>query len=184
MGESAAASDLEDLLRAVAAGDRAAFGRLYDLTAPHLFPIALRIVRRRDRAEEILQDAYVAIWRRATDWSPERGAARTWMSSIVRHRAIDAVRREGRLVRLDEETHGETPDEAPDAFDVASAGEDAKRLAACLETLEPQPRQAIRLAYWRGLSHEELAAELGAPMGTVKSWIRRGLQRLKTCLGA
>lgn len=182
MGDLAAATELEDLLRAVAAGDRVAFGRLYDLAAPHLFPIALRILRRRDRAEEILQDAFVSIWRRAGDWSPERGSARTWLSSIVHHRAIDAIRREGRLVQLDEEAHGEMPDDAPDAFDLASAGEDAKRLAACLEGLEAQPRRAIRLAYWRGLSHEELAVELGAPMGTVKSWIRRGLQRLKTCL--
>lgn len=174
--------DLDDLVRAVGQGDRTAFDRLYDISAPHLFPIALRIVRRRDKAEEVLQDAFVNIWRRAADWSRERGSARTWMSSIVRHRAIDSIRREGRLVQLDEEAHGESRDEAPDAFDVASAGEDARRLASCLDGLDAQPRQAIRLAYWRGLSHEELAAEMDAPIGTVKSWIRRGLRRLKACL--
>lgn len=182
MGDPEAEPELDELLRAIARGDRAAFHRLYDATAPHLFAIALRIVRRRDRAEEILQEAFVSIWRRAGDWTPERGSVRTWISSIVHHRAIDAIRREGRLVQLDEEAHGETIDETPDAFHLASAGEDAKRLASCLEALEEQPRTAIRLAYWRGLSHEELAAHMGAPMGTVKSWIRRGLQRLKACL--
>ena len=182
MGEPDGDRDLEELLRATARGDRVSFHRLYDATAPHLFAIALRILRRRDRAEEVLQEAFVSIWRRAGDWSPERGGARTWIASIVHHRAIDAIRREGRLVQLDEEAHGETIDETPDAFDLASAGEDAKRLAACLDALDEQPRAAIRLAYWRGLSHEELAERMDAPVGTVKSWIRRGLQRLKTCL--
>jgi len=182
MGEPGATSELDELVRAVGRGDRTAFHRLYDATSPHLFAIALRIVRRRDRAEEILQEAFVNIWRGAGDWTPERGSARTWVSSIVHHRAIDAMRREGRLVQLDDEAHGETIDEAPDAFDLASAGEEAKRLAGCLATLDEKPRRAIQLAYWRGLSHEELAAEMGAPMGTVKSWIRRGLQRLKACL--
>lgn len=182
MGEPEAETELDELLRAIARGDRAAFHRLYDATAPHLFAVAMRILRRRDRAEEVLQEAFVSIWRRASDWTPERGSGRIWISSIVHNRAIDAIRREGRLVQLDEEAHGETIDESPDAFDLASAGEDAKRVVACLETLDEQPRAAIRLAYWRGLSHEELAERMGAPIGTVKSWIRRGLQRLKSCL--
>lgn len=173
---------LEELIHSVARGEASAFRRLYDAMAPHLFSVALRIVRRRDKAEEVLQDAFTNVWRRAGDWQPDRGGAATWLTSIVHHRAIDMIRREGRLQPLDDDYAERQEDPGPDAVALVAAGEDARRLGRCLETLEDRPREAIRLAYWDGLTHEELAERLQAPVGTVKSWVRRGLIRLKDCL--
>lgn len=166
----------------VARGDVAAFRRLYDATGAHLFSVALRIVRRRDKAEEVLQDAFINVWRRAGDWQPDRGGAATWLTSIVHHRAIDMIRREGRLEPLADDFAERHEDPAPDALTRFAANEDARRIDRCLDDLDERPRTAIRLAYWHGLTHEQLAQRLDAPVGTIKSWVRRGLIRLKDCL--
>ena len=173
----------KDLLLAVAGGERDAFAALYRATSPQLFALALRILRRRDAAEEVLQEAFVNVWRHAVDYRPEKGAAMGWMATIVRNRALDRLRRARPETPLDEapERHGWT-DPAPDPLAKATMSEEARRLDTCLERLEEGPRRAIRLAFYEGLTHEELTARLDAPLGTIKSWVRRGLMRLKTCL--
>ncbi len=172
---------IDDLLRATGRGDAAAFRALYEETATHLFSVALRILQRPDKAEEALQDAFINIWRRAADWQPERGSARIWLTSIVHHRAIDIIRREGRLTPLNDD-YLQVPDPGPDAVAHVGALEDRRRLEKCMGDLDPSVQRAIRLAYWHGLTHEQLARRLVVPVGTIKSWVRRGLIRLRGCL--
>lgn len=179
-GRSAATP--ESLLAAVAAGDRAAFFDLYQATAPKLFGLALRLMRRRDMAEEVLQESFVRIWTRAGDWDASRGSAMAWMARIVRNRAIDVMRHSVRAADFG----SEIARDAAFSFLVPQPGEvcrdEASQLFACIEGLERNQRMAVLLAYYEGLTHEELADRMGAPLGTVKSWLRRGLIRLRDCL--
>lgn len=177
--------DLDALLGKVAHGDQRAFARLYQLAAPKLFGLVLRILRRRDWAEEVLQEVFVVLWRQAGDFAAAKSAPMTWMTHIARNRAIDAWRRarhegpsldEGMLEALVD------PDPLPDAR--AGLDRDAQRLNRCLEGLVESQQQCIRLAYVEGLSHAELATRLSVPLGSVKTWIRRGLQVLKECMQA
>jgi RNA polymerase sigma-70 factor, ECF subfamily len=169
-----------ELLREVAGGDRRAFAELYRRAAPKLFPVALRITQRRDLAEEVLQESFVAVWNQANSYDPIKGSPMVWMTTIVRHRAIDQRRRRGNLA---DATAG-----SDDALLTLVAGDRTDRgaeLAAlqhCLDELEAQPRQAVLLAYIHGYTQEELASRLATPIGTIKSWIRRSLERLKRCL--
>jgi RNA polymerase sigma-70 factor (ECF subfamily) len=143
--------------------------------------IAQRIVRRRSLAEEVVHDAFVQIWRRAASFDAARGAGRTWIYSIVRHRAISVLREERRL-ELD--ANGDAADMREDpADDVVARLADASSLKQCLQRLEERARKLIVLTYVHGLSHTELAAREGVPLGTVKSWIRRGALALRECLG-
>lgn len=169
---------VETLIARTALGDRGAFQALYRATAARLFGLALLVVRRRDWAEDVMQEAFLAFWRRAGDFRPERGSGLGWMATIVRNRAIDRLRREPRVAG---EPDREAPDPAPDALSRLVQSDEARRLAGCLGELDEQPRRVIALAFYEGLSHSELAARVGAPLGTVKSWIRRGLMRLKAC---
>ncbi len=176
---------LRDLLGATALGDRAAFARLYALTSTKLFAVVLRILGRRDKAEEALQEAYVQIWRGAGTYRQEDGQPFTWMASIARYRAIDLARRERSTVPIDEAPGRETWATAdPDPLARAQSSEDARRLNECLGRLDERRRSCLILAYYQGLTHEELAARLNLPLGTVKTWIRRSLIRLKECLDA
>jgi RNA polymerase sigma-70 factor, ECF subfamily len=173
---------LVGLLRAVAAGDRAAFAALYAQTAAQLFGVALRMLRQRDRAEDVLQESFVTIWRRARDYDPAKGAPMTWLITILRHRAIDALRRSARQPeRLAEDEEVLLALVAGPA-DSADRGSELRALQNCLRELDPGPRRAVLLVYAYGLTQEELAARLATPLGTVKSWIRRSLERLKKCL--
>jgi RNA polymerase sigma-70 factor (ECF subfamily) len=174
--------DTDQMLIACQGGDREAFSGLYRLASPQLFGLALRILRRRDWAEEALQECFVTVWRRAGDYKPELGPAMPWITVILRNKCLDRLRREKPLRPLDESAAAERPDDSPSPLDNAMASADAKRLKGCVEELEGDQQRSIRLAYYEGLTHEELAARLQAPLGTVKSWIRRGLQRLKKCL--
>ncbi|MGQ0677818.1 MAG: sigma-70 family RNA polymerase sigma factor [Rhodospirillales bacterium] len=164
------------LLGSVAAGDRQAFARLYQASAGRLFAVALRLLRRRDLAEEVLQEAFVNIWRNAGRYDPDRGSPFAWMATIVRYRALDVLRRD-RETAMDRE-----PADAAIQPEAAAVSADARALQACLETLEQQTRRCIQMAFLDGYTHEELARRLDAPIGTVKSRIRRGLARLKACL--
>jgi len=166
------------LLAASGRGDRRAFQQVYQLSSAKLFGIALRMLRQREAAEEVLQESFVAIWRRASQYQPERGQPMTWMASIVRNRAIDRMRAEKRTPNA-AATLEDIP-EARLAYDLSGLGDEG--LAGCLEQLKADQRGAIILAYYHGLTHEELAAHVDAPLGTVKSWVRRGLIRLKDCL--
>jgi RNA polymerase sigma-70 factor (ECF subfamily) len=177
------ASALASLLRASAGGDRRAFARLYDATAPQLFAVALRILKRRDWAEDALQEAYVSLWHHAASYRAERGAPLAWMATIVRNRALDRLRRRREGVPLDAvPDFAERADPGPTPLEQALRSDAARALQACLDRLGERQRQAILLAYFDGLTHEELAAHLGVPLGTAKSWVRRGMERVRECL--
>lgn len=183
--EGSLAPDALAVLLARSAGrDQAAFAELYRRTSAKLFAVALRIVRRKDWAEDVLQESFVNIWHHAGDYTASRSAPMTWMTSIVRNRCLDWIRRprEETPEAFEGMLEGTADDEPGPLARLAARG-DASRLARCLETLDPSQRQSIALAFFHGLSHSELAEHLKAPLGTVKTWVRRGLERLKTCLG-
>lgn len=174
--------DCDGLMRRVAGGDRKAFAAIFDLEAARLLAIASRIVRRRELAEEVVQDAFVTVWKKAAVYDHERGAARAWLTTIVRHRALNMIRDGNRLdfhAADDLAALGDRAGDADTAYDALPESEDLKR---CLEQLEPERRRSIVMAYVVGFSHGEIAAHLGAPVGTVKAWIRRGVVSLKECL--
>ena len=175
---------LPKLLAATARGDRKAFRQLYQVSSPRLFAIALRLLCRRDLAEDVLQDAYVAIWRKAGQYHPDRGEPLAWMCRIVRNRAIDRLRAEAprrELASLEDVSESAAAEER-----FAATGPDrlGASLRGCLDKLKVDQRRSIILAYYYGMTHDELAAHLDVPLGTVKSWIRRGLMQLKDQLGA
>ena len=148
--------------------------------------MALRIVRRRDWAEEILQESFVSVWNHVADFDRQRSAPMTWMTTIVRNRALDWVRRP-RHETPEEDLEGLADtwaDAGPGPLDRLQHAGDARRLGECLQRLSGRQRQSIALAYLHGLSHSELADHLGEPLGTVKTWIRRGLEQLRGCLEA
>ena len=170
------------LLQAVAAGDKRAFEAVYRRYSPWLFAIALRMVRRRGWAEEILHDSFLIILQRAASYDPALSAPQTWLTHIVRNRAIDYLRlQDNRAAALDEEESvmAETDAGADDPL----LRSESLRLADCLAQLSPDQRQSVTLAYYQGLSHGEIALHLQQPAGTVKSWIRRALMQLKACVG-
>lgn len=172
---------LGDLLRAVAQGDNRSFERLYRSTSPKLFGICLRVLPQRAEAEEVLQEVFVTIWRKAAQFDATRASAMTWLAMMARNKAIDRLRS-----NASERSHlpldTDEPEVAPAAHHAAEGAEDRHRLDACLDELETPRRALIRTAFFEGATYEELAARSGNPLGTVKSWIRRGLLKLKACL--
>ena len=178
---------LTDLLHAVAQGRQAAFQELYEQVSPQLFAVLLRILKRRDLAEEALQDALLSVWRNAASYTAEKGAPMTWLLSICRYRALDTLRRTRREVSLDlgsgeDDVPAEIADEVAQTDFVSKAEE--RVLEDCMKRLSEGQRKSIQLAYVDGCTHEEIAANLKSPVGTVKSWVRRGLESLKRCLEA
>jgi RNA polymerase sigma factor (sigma-70 family) len=173
---------LDDALRRCAAGERACLRVIYDREAAAMIGVAMRILRRRELAEEAVHDTFVRIWQKAASFDPARGEARSWLYAVLRHRALNILRGERRTDQLDDfdTLDLESGDESPEAC-VARLS-DTKALRHCLEKLEPARRHAIVLAYVQGLTHGELAGRLGVPLGTVKSWIRRSLVTLKECM--
>jgi RNA polymerase sigma-70 factor (ECF subfamily) len=177
------ADPLVALLGACAQGDRAAFENLYRQTSAKLFGVALRIVRQEDLAEEVLQDCYIRIWNRAGDYREGLAAPMTWMASIVRNRSLDFVRRPNpEVIDVDGELIEGVASDSPGPLAALEHSRDGSALARCLAELEAKQRQAILMAFQDGLSHSELARHLRQPLGTVKTWVRRGLAKLKTCL--
>jgi len=179
--------ELQRLLSRVALGDRKAFRALYDATSPSLFGVAIRILNRRDRAEEVIQEAFVNVWQRAASYSHATSQPMTWLTAIVRNRAFDLLRSESArpVEPLHEEENGngsELTDERPDPLGLLERAVDEIRVRDCLNDIQGPQRQCLALAYYHGLSHSEVAARLAAPIGSVKVWIRRGLERLKRCL--
>lgn len=170
-------------IASVALGDRAAYRRLYDASSPKLFAVALRILRDDARAEDVLQDSFINVWNGASGYDASRAAPMTWMVTIVRNRALDYLRRvEHRDVALDDDVEAALESHEPTPPENASRRQEALALERCLDGLEPGPRQVIAVAYFRGLTHSELASSLRLPIGTVKTWIRRGLEKLRQCL--
>jgi len=173
-------NDLTEMLVAVARGDRNALRAIYVRQSTRLFGIAMAILRDRTAAADVLQDAFLKLWQRADQFDPARNP-QAWLDAIVRYTALDAARARGRETLTDDPTLGDGPVD----FDVVEAlgqAEDHARLRACLETLDERTRHSIGLAFVRGLSHAEVAAEMDMPLGTVKSIIRRGLLNLRACL--
>ncbi len=176
-----AALDLPGLLSAVAAGDRAALRSLYERQSTRLFGVANAILRDRDLAADALQDAFVSIARRAGQFDPSRGRAEAWLAAIVRHAALDIIRARGREAPTDDPLLGDEA-EAAEAEARLIASAEGRRLRDCLAALETRNRAGIILAFVHGPSHPQIAARLDLPLGTVKSWIRRGLIALRECL--
>jgi RNA polymerase sigma-70 factor, ECF subfamily len=172
----------EALLQACASGDRAALHSLYAATAAQLFGLALSILRSRELAEDIVQESFILAWRHAHSFDPGRGAAMPWLARIVRNQCFDLLRRRGREAPLDDSFMQSWEDPAPGPADLTALSQDARRLRSCLDELDAGPRGSMILAYYEGLTFAEVAGRLRAPLGTVKSWIRRGLIQLKNCM--
>jgi RNA polymerase sigma-70 factor, ECF subfamily len=176
-------AELERLLAACARRDSRALRALYDRTAPHLLACLMRILRQRALAEDVLQEVFVNIWQRATQYEPQRGRPRAWLFSIARHRAIDALRRERPDGELGVDIVERLPDpSADDATESITGSRVTAALTRCLDLLNVDQRRGIQLAFVDGLSHAEIATMTGEPLGTIKSWIRRGLLSLRQCL--
>lgn len=173
------------LLSAVALGDRQAFERLYKLTSGQLFAVSLQILQQKGLAEDALQEAFVSIWHKASEYRENRGTVLTWMVSIVRYRALDIIR--SKKIRKENQL-GDDPSkyeaeelQTPDVNFMQSR--DRAKIDDCLDELDQPQADAINLAYFRGLTHSEVCRYMASPLGSVKSWIRRGLQSLRGCLG-
>jgi RNA polymerase sigma-70 factor (ECF subfamily) len=179
--------DYEAALFACAQGDRQALARIYERESRHLLGVALRIVRQRQTAEDVVHDAFVSIWKRAMTFDATRGAGRGWIYSVVRHSALNWVRDHARDVHVDDESAMALQDGmALAAHDErADAGEvrvGLGRLDGCLDQLDIQRRECIVLAYVDGCSHGEIARRTGNPLGTVKAWIQRSMRSLRECM--
>jgi len=175
---------LAGLLAQCTLKNQRAFAELYQLTSAKLFGVALRILRRQDWAEEVLQECYVNIWNHAGDYAVQKSAPLTWMTSIVRNRSLDWLRRP-RTEATGEEYDIAVEawqDDAPGPMESLMAAAESAALARCMQQLEAKQRQSIMLAFFHGLSHSQLARHMKQPLGTVKTWVRRGLERLKGCL--
>ena len=173
------------LLQRCGSGDSAALRTLYDEVAPHLLAVILRILHRRDLAEEALQEVFLSIWRNAASYRPGRGSPMAWLASIARNRALD-VRRSLTAEPLSSEPMTQFEEtiagEGNDPERETGLAVESQRLDNCMRQLTPEQDRAIRLAFINGLSYPEIASHIQTPLGTVKSWIRRGLQALKSCL--
>ena len=172
-------SGLIRLLAATAQRDRNAFHQLYEHASPRMLGLCIRLMGQREQAEEVLQEAFIRIWHHASEYHEERGSPMAWMLTIARYRALDVLRTRKRNVGKDER---EIADERPGPYELSLQAADAKALNGCIEELSEEQRSSILMCYYRGFTHEELSSALNTPLGTVKSWIRRGLSYLKRCL--
>ena len=201
-------AELVTLIDRIAQRDETALRALYDLTSPRLFGLAMRVLRRRDAAEDVLQESFLTVWRAAGDYRLSLSPPLAWLGVIVRSRALDALRkhasaRADRTQELDDSLGHTLASDAPDPSSLtgilaqrlvrrlcpeckraqpADASEQAAALHTCLQRLEARQREVVSLAYLRDLSHSELAQQLALPLGTVKTWIRRGLEQLRGCM--
>ncbi|MEO6699554.1 MAG: sigma-70 family RNA polymerase sigma factor [Paraperlucidibaca sp.] len=177
------AADLAQLIAATAEGDRRAFEDLYQATSPKLYALAISVLRNRDHAQEVLQEAYINIWRSAATYNISKGSVQTWLNVIVRHRCIDRIR------------HAPAPTEelslldwsnieasGPSPLQLVQADAEAVDLARCMHGLGAPQQRALSLSFFHGLTHRELAEKLKLPLGSVKSHVRRGLENLRRCL--
>lgn len=181
-----AAETLEQLLRATAAGDAQSFRRLYEASSAHLFGLLMRMLKRRDWAEEALQDCYIKIWQKADTYAPDKGQPLTWLMTVARYRALDLLRIKRPEVEMPEEEDlppmslADATAEDPQLKAVEREG--IRRLQECMGGLAPEQQRSVLLAYYEGYTHQEMAGVMKAPLGTVKSWVRRGLMQLRECM--
>lgn len=191
--------DLARLLARSGLGDRAAFASLYERTSGHLFAVVLRINRDQGQAEDILQEVFVKVWRAAQSFDAAQSQPLTWLTSIARNRAIDSLRRQQTQPQIqtftsvdgggpgpdaseDRDVYDTVADDAAGPLELLNQASEARELSRCMHVLNAQQRQCVALAFYDGLSHAEVAEQLRQPLGTVKSWVRRGLLALKSCL--
>jgi len=173
---------LSALMSRVATGERAALRQLYEATSAKLFAVCLRILSDREEAEDVLQEVYVTIWRRADRFDAGRASVMTWVSTIARNRSIDRLRARGPLAYADQVEELEIPDGQVGAEALLEAKGERGRLNNCLSELDDRTAKVIRTAFFEGVTYEALARRMDTPLGTVKSWVRRGLAKLKGCL--
>lgn len=186
---------LAEWLARTALGDARAFRQLYDATAPRLLGVVARLVGRNAAADDLLQDVYVRVWKSAAQYRPDAGAPMAWLCATARYRAIDWLRSQGArpeiavadLMRSDAEDGGDDPvdrlaDPTPGPGAQLEARAGAGAVQRCMGRLASTQAQSLALAYYQGLTHGEIAEHLGAPLGSVKSWVRRGLLALRDCL--
>jgi RNA polymerase sigma factor (sigma-70 family) len=178
---------LIQLIEKVAERDQSALKQLYEMSSPRLYGLALRVVSRPELAEDVLQDSFLNIWRIAPDYRRSLSPPMAWLGLIVRSRALDLLRRRASERADDgdslEVIHHETiAGQAVDPMDSTDLGQQASALRQCLSRLDANQREVVSLAYLRDLSHGELATQLQLPLGTVKTWIRRGLAQLRACM--
>jgi RNA polymerase sigma-70 factor, ECF subfamily len=172
------------LLAAVAKGDQAAFERLYEATRAKLYGVVLRILRRADLADEVIQEAYLKVWNSAGQFDPAMASPITWMVAIARNRAIDLVRRKSEVSIEEEPEAMEIAAESPDPLAPREMGEELNRLLDCMGQLDEERRRLVLLAYYSGWSRDRLAAEFEMSVNTVKTWLRRALIDIRECLGS
>jgi len=173
--------DLTALMHASAAGDRRAFALLYERTSAKLYGICLRLMGNEPEAQEVLQETYIRIWQKVERFDSSKASPITWLAVLARNKAIDRLRQRARPTESLDAAY-DIEDQAPSPFDMVERDLDRSRLAHCLEELEERSRMVIRSAFLDGATYPELAEREGVPLGTMKSWVRRGLQRLRGCL--
>jgi len=173
--------DLVNLLDATARGDRAAFAQLYARTSAKLYGVCLRLLGNEAEAQDVLQEVYVTVWQKAGRFDGSRASPITWLAVIARNKGIDRLRQRPAAAEELDQAAG-VKDEAPLAFDVIDRRQEAARLGNCLDELDERARTMIRAAFLDGATYPQLAERERVPLGTMKSWIRRGLQRLRGCL--
>jgi RNA polymerase sigma-70 factor (ECF subfamily) len=185
---------LEELIQKAGRGDYDSFAILYERTNSHLFGIALRFLRNRQAAEDVLQETFLSVWKHAKNYQQvvdgRQLSAMSWLIPIVRNKSLDVLRspghrREESMVDIDGESIRDSAllhSSATSAEQLLDQSASKLKIFGCFQTLDTGPRQSLALAYYQGLSHSEISAQMGAPIGSVKSWVRRGLMKLKTCL--
>lgn len=173
-----------ELLLRCANKDRKAFKQLYQACSPRLYSLALRFLKQSGLAEEIVQESFLKIWNSAHLYNPQKGRAMTWMATITRNKSLDKIRmlkaRPQETETVYEGADFASDDLQPDDFTAIDQG--VSGMMKCLDTLHPHQKECILLSYYHGYTHQELAEKLNKPLGTIKAWIRRGLEKLRVCL--
>jgi RNA polymerase sigma-70 factor (ECF subfamily) len=177
-------AELVWLLAAVAKGDQAAFERLYSATRAKLYGVTLRILRRSDLADEVIQETYLKIWGNAGQFDPALASPITWMVAIARNRAIDLIRKKAEISLEEVPEVLEVAADAPDPLAAREMTEELQRLLACIGQLDADRRKLVLLAYYNGWSREQLAKKFGKPVNSIKTWLRRSLIEIRGCLGS
>jgi RNA polymerase sigma-70 factor (ECF subfamily) len=173
--------DLVEALELTARGDRVALEKVYVATAVKLYGIIIRILERRDLAEDVLQEVYIRVWQRASEFDPAVGSAITWLATITRNLALDESRRKT-MRSLDDFPEVLQLSSDDDPLADSERNEERRRIQACLDGLEPEKAQLVLRVYYYGMTRDEIARATNRPLGTVKTWLRRSLAQLKDCL--